>query len=334
VEHVSGTPQIDYFTGAYRTSYRPIRDNDPSVGYTGTWAVAEGGYYRNYQSQRATASGSQMLYEFEGDRISIISSKGPTFGRMDVYMDGAFSQTVDLYNPTYQFQQNVFTWSGSFGYHDIRARQKQTKHASSSNYYVDIDGLEGNFAHILYMRSIYETNLRMLTRLSEITNSWLSFNHDASVDLLGSVGTTSNTIIREGENEGGTIINAESETDYSETCSAVLALATGGINDVPIKAFVIDMNAVQQMGIKIRKAENADANDAYLLTRQAWSELQDYKNPVKRWNVTFDPSEIGGPLEVGDNTILHSDRLNLTDGSQHRVGRIVTEYSQDTDTGA
>jgi hypothetical protein len=174
----------------------------------------------------------------------------------------------------------------------------------------------------------------MLTRLSEITNSWLSFNHDASVDLLGSVGTTSNTIIREGENEGGTIINAESETDYSETCSAVLALATGGINDVPIKAFVIDMNAVQQMGIKIRKAENADANDAYLLTRQAWSELQDYKNPVKRWNVTFDPSEIGGPLEVGDNTILHSDRLNLTDGSQHRVGRIVTEYSQDTDTGA
>lgn len=327
VEQVSGTPQIDYFTGEYRTSYRPIKDTDPSIGYTGSWVKAEGTYYRNFSAQRATLSGSAMMYDFKGDKVSIISSKGPTFGIMHVYVDGVGPTAVDLYNSTYQFQQSVFTWSGNFGAHDIRATLSGAKNASATAYYVDIDGLEGSFSHILYQRSFYETNLRMITRLSEITNSWLRFNHDGSVDLLGVVGSYSNTIIREGENEGGTIINADAELDYSETCSAVLALVTGA-GDVPIKAFVIDMNAVARMGVKIRKAENADANDAYLLTRQAWTELQEHKDPVKRYNVSFKPDEIGGPLQVGESTVLHSPRLSLTSGERMRIGRIVTEYQR------
>ena len=328
VEQVTGTPQLDYFSGGYRASFRPIRDNDPSIGYSGNWVKAEGGYYSNFSAQRATVSGSTMFYDFQGDYITLISSKGPTFGKIHVWIDGSGPTIVDLYDSQYKFQQKVFSWSGSYGNHDIRAAHSGSKNASSTAYYVDVDGLEGNFSHILYLRSFYETNLRMITRLSEVTNSWLHFNHDGSIDLLGTVGSYSNTIIREGENEGGAIIKAEAQTDYSETCSAVLALVTG-FGDVPIKAFVIDMNAVAKMGVKIRKAENADANDAYLLTRQAWSELQEYKEPVKRWSVEYDPQEIGGDLEVGETTILHSDRLNLTGGARHRIGKLTTTYTSD-----
>jgi hypothetical protein len=221
----------------------------------------------------------------------------------------------------------MFAWSGSYGDHEFMMRNKGSKNPASGNYWTDLDHLTGNFAHVIYLRSFYETNLRLLTRLSEITNTFLRFNHDGSIDLLGSVGDYSNTIIREGENEGGTIINASAEHDYSETASAVLALVTGP-GDMPIKAFVIDREAVKRMGLKIRKAEEADANDAYLLTRQAWSELQEYKEPQKRFTVDFDPSEVGD-IQVGQTTVLHSQRLGLTNNELFRAGRLTTEWTNE-----
>lgn len=328
VDQASGTPQVDYFTGEYASAYRIIRDADPSIGYVGTWRDdIEGASYRNFTLHRSNVSASTMVYDFTGDKVLIIGTNGPAMGKVDIYIDGGLVSTVDLYAAATAYQQTIFTWSGSYAAHEVRAVVRSDKNASSTGYDVDIDGLEGNFAHIIYIRSFYEPNLRVLTRLSEITNSYLRFNNDGSVDLLGSVGDTSNTIIREGENEGGTIINAEAVNDYSETASAVLALVTGP-EDLPIKAFVVDRTAVERMGLKVRKMEQADARDAYLLTRQAWQELQDHKNPQSRYNVQYDPENVGD-VEVGQTTILYSDRLNLDGSQNYRVGRLITEYTED-----
>jgi hypothetical protein len=190
----------------------------------------------------------------------------------------------------------------------------------------DVDGLEGNFAHVIYLRSFYETNLRLLGRMSEITNSWNRFNNDGSIDYLGSVGTSSDTVVREGENEGGTIINAQVQDDYSETCSAVLALVTSS-DGIPLKVFVVDKEAVDRMGLKIRKLENADANDAYLLTRQAWVELQDHKYPARRYSVEYDENNVGDIL-VGETTRLFSPTMRLDGMESLRVGKMETVYSK------
>ena len=324
VDQASGTPQVDYFTGLYATSYRPIRDDDPSIAYYGNWTEGLGESYSNYHTARTYKTNARFVYDFYGDSVKVIGTKGPTYGIQEFYIDGALEDTVDLYNADYQFQQTIFAWSGSYASHTLRGVVTGTKNASSTGTYFDVDDITGNFKHVIYLRSFYETNLRLLTRLSEITNTFLRFNNDGSVDLLGQVGDWSETIIREGENEGGTIINAVAEDDYSETCSAVLALVTGP-DDLPIKAFVVDRNAVKRMGLKIRKAENADANDAYLLTRQAWVELENYSVPQKRYTVEYDPEEVGEIL-VGETTVLHSSRLGLTGNEEFRIGRLVTEY--------
>lgn len=328
VERVTGTPQIDYFTGLFETSYRPIRDDDAAIGYYGVWKIAENVSYTNYVATTSKDSGSSFSYDFKGDKIVLIGTKGPAYGKLDVYIDGVLNSTVDCYNASAQYQQDIFTWSGSYTDHNIRGVLPGTKNASSTDYRIDVDGLEGNFAHVIYMRSFYENNLRLLTRLSEITNTYLRFNNDGSIDLLGAVGTTSNTIIREGENEGGSIIQAQAENDYQETCSAVLALVKGS-NDNPIKAFVIDRNAVARMGLKIRKVENPDANDAYLLTRQAWQELRDHAEPIKRYSVEFDPDEVQDDVAVGETTKLYSPQLSLDGTDDLRIGRLVTTYSGD-----
>ena len=123
------------------------------------------------------------------------------------------------------------------------------------------------------------------------------------------------------------MINADKELDYAETASAVLALVTGP-EDNPIKAYVIDKKAVDRMGLKVRKMEQADANDAYLLTRQAWTELQDHVNPVKKFTIQYDPSEVGD-IDVGETTVLYSTRLSLDGSERLRVGRKTTTYSKE-----
>jgi len=332
VRRLSGTPQVDYFTGAYRSAYRPLNDEDSSIAYTGSWSAAAQGnggpLYRNGSVHRTAISGSAMRFEFRGDLVKVIGTKGPGFGIHDFYIDDAFVSSVDLYNSTQLYQQNIFTWSGSNGDHSVMAICTNNYNPSTTGTIrnrLDIDGLEGNFYITVYLRSFYETNLRLLGRMSEITNSWNRFNHDGSIDYLGSVGTYSGTVIREGENEGGTIINAEIQDDYSETCSVVLGIIQGQ-DGLPIKTVVQDKEAVGRMGIKIRKFENADAADSYSLVRQAWVELQDHKYPNRRYNIQYLEDEVG-EIQVGETTTLYSTTARLDGSERFRVGRIETEYS-------
>lgn len=328
VSRVSGTPQVDYFSGEYESAYRRIRESDTSIAYLGNrWTDAENENYANFVARSSTTSGSTFVYQFTGDHIAFIGTKGPSYGKFDAYIDDVLEETVDMYDASTLYQQTLFEWTGTYGAHEMIIRARGDKNASSTGLRMDVDMIEGNFSHILYLRSFYETNLRLVTRLSEIVDGWLRFNDDGSVDLLGSVGENSHTIIREGENEGGTIINAQVEDDYSETASAVLALVTGP-DDLPIKAFVVDRTAVARMGLKVRKMEEADAQDAYLLTRQAWQELRSHVNPQSRYEVQFDPAEVGDIVE-GQTTVLYSSRLKLAGDTDYRVGRIVTEYSQE-----
>lgn len=333
VAQVSGTPQIDYFTGLFRSAYRPINDEDSAIGYTGKWTSAKDGSggppYRNGTVHRTASGTGTMKFEFEGDLVKVIGTKGPGFGKADFYIDDSLVSTVDLYNSTQIYQQTMFTWSGSYGAHSVMAISRTDHNAAATGTIktrLDIDGLEGNFAHVIYLRSFYETNLRLLDRMSQITNSWNRFNNDGSIDYLGSVGTTSNTVVREGENEGGTIINAQVQDDYSETCSAVLALVTSN-DGVPLKTFVVDQEALERMGLKIRKMDNADANDIYLLIRQAWIELQDHKYPARRYSVEYDENDVGEIL-VGETTKLYSPTMRLDGSESLRVGKMETVYSK------
>ena len=319
VEQTVGAVQVDYFNGIYRTSWRPIEADDPSIAYAGSWSEAEAAYFHNFFAAESNAIGNDMYYVFRGDRVRLIGSKGAGFGSFSWGIDGVDQGIIDCDTGTTQTNKEVLIdWSGSYGTHQLRV----THHESGK---LLIDRLEGNFDHTLYIRARYETNLKVVQRMSEIIDSWLRFNHDGTVDLLGSVGAYGGTVIREGENDGGAIINANVENDYSETGSAVLAIVNVN-GELPIKAFVIDKEAVAEIGYKLVKLEQSDAADQFLLNRQALQYLRERRKPTRSYDVQFDPDEVQGIVQVGETTRLYAPTVGLDGVSRHRVGKITTEY--------
>jgi len=331
VEQVSGTPQVDYFSGEYKSSWRRLRHNERLVCYAGSgnttshgWSYGYGDFYANGSAHVARDAGDTFSIEFVGDAIRLYGAKGPNMGEINVYVDGSLVANVDLSLGATEdeYQQELATWSnvGDFDTHTL------TVTTVSPRFHFEY--VEGNFAHIIYMESFHDNHMRLLSQLVEMTNTWLRFNDDGSVDLLGVVGDSSGTIIREGENEGGTIIQALVQDDYASTASAVLAIGQDQ-DGMPIRAFVVDRNLVAKMGMKIAKLDNTSARDAYLLTRQAWQELRDRAVPLSRYEVNYDPTEVGEDITPGETTILYAPRLYLDGTTDYRVGTITTEWSSD-----
>lgn len=312
IEQVDGNPQIDYYSGLYRTSWRPIEDDDNSLAYKGSWSSVQAPYYFNYFAAKSTEVGDEMQYSFYGDRVRIMGSKVSGGGTFHVTVDGANEGDIST-SGAGQHKQVLFDWSGSFGSHRLNIRN-----TDGGDIY--FDRLEGNFRHTLYIRSRYEANLKVLIRMSEILDSYCRFNDDGTVDLLGAIGESSGKIIREGENEGGEIIRASKEHDYRETGSVCLALVNVN-GELPIKAMVIDREALAEIGWKVVKLENSDAADQFLLNRQALNYLRDHRKPNKSYDISYDGNEI----PVGQTIRLYSPAASL-DGSAFRIGKLTTEY--------
>jgi hypothetical protein len=312
VEQVDGSPQIDYFSGLYRTSWRPIEDDDNSIAYKGSWSAVQAPYYYNYFAAKSDTVGDELQYSFRGDRIRVIGSEPSGGGTFHVTMDGTSDGDYSTAGGGLH-KQVLYEWNGSYADHKLNLR-------NTDGGPIYIDRLEGNFRHTLYLRSRYETNLKMLIRMSEILDSYCRFNDDGSVDLLGSVGESSGSIIREGENEGGEIIKATREHDYRETGSVCLAIVNVN-GELPIKAMVIDHEALAEIGWKVVKLEQSDAADQFLLNRQALNFLRDHRKPNKSYDISYDGDEI----PVGETVRLYSPSAGL-DGSEFRIGKITTEY--------
>jgi hypothetical protein len=321
VEWASGSVQVDYFNGIYGTSWRPIEADDSSLAYLGSWSEVEATYFYNYFAAQSEQIGNELYYEFTGDKIKVKGSKGPGFGTFTWYLDGISQGTVDCSETTQFNKQNLINWSGTYGNHNIRL-----VHTGAGK--IIVDRIEGNFTHTLYMRARYEPNLKVLIRLSEILESWVRFNHDGTVDLLGNVGVYGGTEIREGENEGGAIVRATVENDYSETGSAVLAIVSVN-GELPIKALVIDKEAVAEIGYKLVKLEQADAADQFLLNRQALQYLRERRKPTRAYDMSFDSDDVSGDLVVGETTRLYAPTVGLNGTVRHRIGSITTEYVRD-----
>jgi parallel beta-helix repeat protein len=60
-------------------------------------------------------SGASVTVPFFGSGATVIAVTGPTLGNAEVYVDGAYKSTVDLYSASNAFQQDVFS-TGSLAY--------------------------------------------------------------------------------------------------------------------------------------------------------------------------------------------------------------------------
>jgi subtilisin family serine protease len=92
----------------------------PEVSYSGTWATfattaAWGGKLRYSKTK-----GSAATIRFSGRGIGWVSTKSPNRGKANVYLDGTFLATVDLWSSTSKYRQVVFAREVADGNHTLK----------------------------------------------------------------------------------------------------------------------------------------------------------------------------------------------------------------------
>jgi hypothetical protein len=103
--------------------------------------AASGGSYRNSGNLGAVA-----LFRFSGSAITFITARGPSYGKVNVLIDGVIkSSNLDLYAATQQWKYG-FQFAGlTNANHTIEIRPTHTKNASSTGYNVVVDAFSGWF---------------------------------------------------------------------------------------------------------------------------------------------------------------------------------------------
>lgn len=129
-----GVP-VDAFVAGSAT----VQDTDPKIAYV-TWkgstsSSATGGTYRS-----STASSARATFTFTGTAADWITTKGPSYGKAEVLIDGASRGTFDLYAAQNAWQTPIAFTGLSAGAHTLVVRPLGAKNASSSGTKVVVDG--------------------------------------------------------------------------------------------------------------------------------------------------------------------------------------------------
>jgi len=138
-----------------------LQETDPSVTYTAGWVqdntlnslaagVTNGEIpnvsIRNWSAAAATLSttlGAQATFTFTGTSVSWIGARGTQSGIADVFLDGSFVAEVDLYSPSEQIQQAVFTATGlADASHTLTIAVTGRQNPASQNALVVVDAFE------------------------------------------------------------------------------------------------------------------------------------------------------------------------------------------------
>jgi len=121
-----------------------INDRDSRILYSGNWLEDNNAPLFYMGDQKVTAqTGASAEFTFSGTRISIIGATSWNLGMMDVYVDGAFVERVDLYSQDLQPQMVLFTASNlSGGQHTIQIVCSGDKNVESTDYYITLDAIE------------------------------------------------------------------------------------------------------------------------------------------------------------------------------------------------
>lgn len=115
----------------------------PNVTFTGAWSSEQSAAYVGGTQVVSRNFDGNVQIAIDGSRIDWFTTLAPTCGMARIYLDGLYQKTVDLYSPTYQFQQFVYsTGELPSGRHILRIEWAGTHNANSTDYYLCLDGFD------------------------------------------------------------------------------------------------------------------------------------------------------------------------------------------------
>lgn len=118
-------------------------DTNSAIVYSGTWGYSTktNCYNGDYHSSQITNDYYQ--FTFNGNGVRIYGQKNSWCGNIDIFVDGVFKQTVDLYASSDLYQQLYYdTGTLAGGNHTFKVVVKGTKNAASQGYWAECDKIE------------------------------------------------------------------------------------------------------------------------------------------------------------------------------------------------
>ncbi|MEW5985731.1 MAG: alkaline phosphatase D family protein [Chloroflexota bacterium] len=116
-----------------------IEDTDLRITY-GDWQGRAGTQAYGGSFRRADTAGSTVAFAFDGPQCTWLTTRSPAMGIAEVYVDGVLIVTVDLYNPTVQWQYPVIISGLGGGEHTAVIRVTGTHNPASGGDTVVFDG--------------------------------------------------------------------------------------------------------------------------------------------------------------------------------------------------
>lgn len=118
-------------------------DNNPRIVYDPNWHDVYAPGASTWHIYTSTTSLDTAEFSFISTDVSWIGLKGPNQGMADVYIDGEFQATVDLYAPTLQWRQVLYQSEQlPPDYHTIKVVVADSKNPLSGGHAVNVDGFD------------------------------------------------------------------------------------------------------------------------------------------------------------------------------------------------
>jgi hypothetical protein len=126
---------------AFKSGSTTASETDPDIAYD-NWTGATSGQALDGSYRSSTSSSATVTVTFTGTSIDWITSKGPSFGKAAVRIDGVAMGTVDLYRSN-QLWQSAITYAGlSDAPHTLVIAVLGQKSSASNGTKVPVDGFE------------------------------------------------------------------------------------------------------------------------------------------------------------------------------------------------
>ena len=109
-----------------------VDSESPGITYSSNWGYTRDGDRRNvgYYNPQSSDSAASLVAEFAvtgGTKASVLAAKGTQGGHVDVYLDGVYKATINLYNATDVWSADVWTSARlSAGTHTIQLQKTST----------------------------------------------------------------------------------------------------------------------------------------------------------------------------------------------------------------
>jgi hypothetical protein len=89
-----------------------IQQTSPAVSYRGTWTKGSSSWYSAGSVKYATARGAYASMTFTGRGVAFVSSAASNRGKANIYVNGVYQATVNLYSASGQYRRVVWakTW--------------------------------------------------------------------------------------------------------------------------------------------------------------------------------------------------------------------------------